>query len=368
MFRKTFLTVVLACIQGTTLADDTLFQYEGDIMTSEKSAGSLNGDPCDGTCTEFLEDGHFVFEWPVLGDSASYGRWITIPPEEPLPSLWIEWRFRSNHPIGPLFDSCDGEFVFSYEAILNLVFMYGDTVVSFSGGQGVTGLAIEDFHTYRFESLDGVFYRVSVDGLIFIDTWDIKIPGAASMSFRGNGGCNGDWIPDNKNEWDRVRYGTLGFGEQIVAADPPGGYLDPDEYAGLDRFAITFDSPNYVYIADITVEVSGGDTPVVTQTWRRDGAGPETLEIVLDRPIPAGEHTRFIMTDGVITNIVDYSFITGDADGDGDLDLRDFAMLSNCFAQSPPTGVCNAFDFNNDETIDLTDHAAFVDNMEIINP
>ena len=246
--------------------------------------------------------------------------------------------------------------------------MYGDAVESFSGGEGVSGLAIEDFHTYRFESLDGLFYRVSVDGLIFIDTWDIKNPGSAFLQLWGFGGCNSDWIPDNKNEWDMVRYGTLGFGEPIVATDPPGGYLDTDVYAGLDRFAITFDAPNYVYIADITVEVSGGDTPVVTQTWRRDGDGPETLEIVLDKPIPPGEHTRFIITDGVITNIIDYSFIKGDADGDGDLDLRDFAVLENCFHQSPPTGVCKAFDFNDDGTIDLTDHAAFVENMGVVNP
>ncbi|MCH8251744.1 MAG: hypothetical protein IID36_04760, partial [Planctomycetes bacterium] len=54
--------------------------------------------------------------------------------------------------------------------------------------------------------------------------------------------------------------------------------------------------------------------------------------------------------------------------GDGDLDLRDFAMLGNCFAQSPPTGVCKAFDFNDDATIDLTDHAAFVENMGVVNP
>ena len=151
-------------------------------------------------------------------------------------------------------------------------------------------------------------------------------------------------------------------------ADPPPGYLDPEEYAGLDRFAITFDAPNYVYIADITVEVSGGDVPIVTQTWRRDGDGLETLQIVLDKPIPPGEHTRFIMTDGVISNLVAYSFIQGDADGDGDLDLRDFAILENCFAQSPPTGLCNAFDFNDDKAIDLSDHATFVDNMGVVNP
>ena len=65
-------------------------------MPLDESAGWLIANPCDGTCTEFLEDGHFVFEWSTVGGLASYLLWITIPPEQPLASLWIEWRFRRN--------------------------------------------------------------------------------------------------------------------------------------------------------------------------------------------------------------------------------------------------------------------------------
>jgi len=33
------------------------------------------------------------------------------------------------------------------------------------------------------------------------------------------------------------------------------------------------------------------------------------VEIVLDRPLPAGQLTRFIMNDGETTNVVEYSFV-----------------------------------------------------------
>ncbi len=45
----------------------------------------------------------------------------------------------------------------------------------------------------------------------------------------------------------------------------------------------------------------------------------DTLEIVLDRPLPAGETTRFILDDGQVVNVVEYSFVpldTGACCGD----------------------------------------------------
>ena len=62
----------------------------------------------------------------------------------------------------------------------------------------------------------------------------------------------------------------------------------------LDRFIVTFSQPNYVYIDDITVESSVGELPEVTKTWRLDDHGPETLEVVLDRPIALGGTKRFV--------------------------------------------------------------------------
>jgi hypothetical protein len=39
----------------------------------------------------------------------------------------------------------------------------------------------------------------------------------------GLGGC--DFFPNTVNEWDFVRYGTISYGEQIIASDPPGGEM-----------------------------------------------------------------------------------------------------------------------------------------------
>ena len=110
------------------------------------------------------------------------------------------------------------------------------------------------------------------------------------------------------NEWDYIRWGTIVDGEPIVSSDPPGGFLDPDRYAGIDRLTVTFDQPNFVYLDDITVDVSAGDIPIVTKTWRRDGHGPETLEVVLDRPMTVGETTTFTFTTAdESANTVEYT-------------------------------------------------------------
>ena len=73
------------------------------------------------------------------------------------------------------------------------------------------------------------------------------------------------------------------------------------------EITVTFDAPNYVYIDDITIETSGPDPPQVIATRRREDAGPETVEIVLDGPIPPGQPMRFIFDDGAIVNYVDYN-------------------------------------------------------------
>ncbi len=347
----------------SSLADEALYQYEGDVVPYDESAGWIIADPCDPPCSEDLQDGHFILRWPIPNNFANYAFIIAQPPEKPPETLWVEWRFRSNHPLGLNFFTCDGAFSIKYGGMLEVVWMYGDAAISFSGGGFVLGLELDAFHTYRFESLDGVNYWISVDGHVFIVDADDNPNGLHRLQFSGDGGCASDWIPDMVNEWDMVRYGTIAYGEQIIATDPPGGFLDPNVYPAMDRFAVTFDSPNYVYIDEITVEVSGGDTPVVTQSWRRDGDGPETLEIVLDAPIPLGQHTRFILDDGVAVNIVDYSYILGDADGDGDLDLDDFAAFADCVTtggpNTPAPASCAFADMDADTDVDLADFQLF---------
>ncbi len=62
------------------------------------------------------------------------------------------------------------------------------------------------------------------------------------------------------------------------------------------------------------------------------------------------------------------SRLAGDWDGDGDVDLIDFAQLAAC-ATGPSSGAlgpgCIAFDFNSDQSVDLVDMATF---LELFNP
>jgi hypothetical protein len=220
-------------------------------------------------------------------------------------------------------------------------------------------LDIDDFHTYRYESLDGINYQMAVDGDVFLVDAEDSGDGYHGLKFGGMGGCTSDQIPDMINEWDFIRYGTISYGERVVGSDPPAGFVDAAKHAGIDRFAVTFDSPNYVYIDEVTVTVTGGGTPVVTQTRRRESDGPETVEIVLDRPIPMGETTRFTLSDGVAVNLVEYTFAPGDTDGDGDADLHDFAVFQRCFSRADLTGACLALDFDGNHAVDLDDYAEF---------
>jgi hypothetical protein len=149
-------------------------------------------------------------------------------------------------PASPYFYGCDGRFTVDYREISEDVNLYGDAVVSSGGNHFVLGLDIGQFHTYRFETLDGTIYAFSVDGLVFHQGADHEGNAVHYLVFASMGGCLGDDWPNIVNEWDFVRYGTISSGERIVATDPPGGLLDASLRAGLDRFAVTFDSANYV--------------------------------------------------------------------------------------------------------------------------
>ncbi len=366
MLRGLFILMLLVCVLRPCAADEVLHRYECDVFPLEDAEPWVRGGWCDDQCIEYIENGHFVFEWQGF-DIAYYDYEIARPPEPGPPSLWIEWRFRSNEPRPSHLYGCDGRFSVHYAGIHEVVYMHGDSVVSFSGNYWVGGLEIDEFHTYRFESLDGVHYQVSVDGLVFIDRADDTGNGYHYFQFGGTGGCTAP-PPFQLNEWDYMRFGTISPGEVITASDPPSGFVDSDAHPNLDRFTITFDQPGYVHIDDITVEVSGGSAPEVIQTWRRENDEPDTLEIVLDQPIPPGEHTRFLLDDGVVTNIVDYSSILGDADGNGRINLADVAEFQRCFGETDVTGRCAAFDFNDDNTIDLADYPAFQTALSLPGP
>ena len=360
MWRAVLVIVVVITGPGLCLADDVLYRYEGNVLPYDPSAGWLDG-LCDYPCSESLEQGHFVLRWPEAGELASYHYWIARQSQEPPASLWVEWRFRSNHPIPPHSYTCDAYFNLQYADVSDMIFIYGDAVVSFSGSDFVWGLPNGEFRTYRFESPDGVNYWFSVDGLVFRVSRNKGGLGSSFLQFGGGGGCIDDQIPDMVNEWDFVRFGTMGSGERLVGSDPPGGFVDARHNAPLDHFTITFDAPNYVYLNEISVETTSGDAPEVTRTRRLEDGAPETVEIVLDRPIPFGATTRFTFDDGEAINVVEYTFAPGDTDGDGDADLRDAAAFQCCFGQAEPVGLCLALDANADGTIDLDDYAFWFD-------
>ena len=165
---STGLAVFFVSWAGFCFADDILHRYEANAVPYDPSAGWIQGNPCDPPCSESLENGHFLLRWSESGDFASYGRGISPIGVPPPSSLWLEWRFRSNHPLGTIFFDCDGQMSIRYAEMFETLNMYGDAAISFSGDAFITGLALDEFHTYRFESPDGHLYRISVDGIVFL--------------------------------------------------------------------------------------------------------------------------------------------------------------------------------------------------------
>jgi hypothetical protein len=259
-----------------------------------------------------------------------------------------------------------------YMNVADILYIFGDTTISASGDHLRTGLALYEFHTFRFETSDESLFRYWVDGRLFFEDLDSSGDnGFHSFQLVGTGPCSLEALP-KINEWDYVRYGRLESGEKIIAAEPPSGFHDPSYFTDRDRFAVTFNAPNYVYVDDITVEVTGGLAPQVIATRRRDQDGPESLEIVLDRPPPPNHTTRFIFDDGEVQNVVRYTLQFGDTNGDGLIDMKDAAALQNCFgvplssaSGTPPEliDLCLALEATGDGVVGDEDAAYFLNEI-----
>ncbi len=288
-------------------ADELLYRYEGDVTPDDASAGWTIFNPCEGACSTSLQDGHFVLTWQDGGDNVNYHMRIStdagVPP--PPETFWVEWNFRSDQVFNPVNRFSDGTFKVRYIKLFDLIEMFGNAVFSFEGGDFVLGLDTSEFHTYRFESFDGLNYTYYVDGQeIFSSIGQGSEPLGVFLQFGGCACVDGNAV----NEWDFVRYGTIGDGEAIVASDPPSGVINSNQFPDLDRFTITFDQPGYVFIDDVTVSTTGGGVPVVLQTRRLDNGDPETVQIVLDRPLSFGETTTFTFNTGGSPNTVSYTY------------------------------------------------------------
>ena len=290
-----------------TVADQTMHRFEADTLPHDASAGWIIADSCDPPCSESLGNGRFRLDWAEAADAANYHLWISQSPTQPPPTLWVEWRFRSNHPTVPWSFNCDGHFVISYKDSLDGTHMYADKIISLDGSLAMT-VSSGLFHTFRFESIDGSTYTYASDGQVFFTRMDDAEWPHSYLQMGGKGGCGNDQVPNMINEWDFVRYGTLGTNEQVVSTVPVSGALGPGAYTSFTSFLVTFDQPNYVYIDDIAVSVTGGVAPIVTATRRTDTHDEHTVEIVLDRALPQSELTTFTMSDGQTTNFINYDF------------------------------------------------------------
>ncbi len=305
---KTLCTVVTLLFASVVCADDFIQRYEGDVFPFDPVAGWDIFNPCEDECTELLDNGHFILQWDDSADIVNYSYTIAVPPTPQPSSLWVEWRFRSNNAFPLVAFGCDASFFVQWAGIGEVISLHSDSAFSFGGDFFILGLDPTQFHTYRFESVDGTNYRVSVDGLVFINSPNTPIPTGNFIQFRGNGGCSSNNIPVVINEWDFVRSGTVSFGETIVATDPPTGFVNPLDHPNLDRFVVTFDVANYAYPEDITIGVTGGNIPLISKTRRRDNDEPTNLEIVLTQPLPMGETTTFTFNDGQATNEVAFTY------------------------------------------------------------
>jgi hypothetical protein len=301
------LVIVLLLLTVALRADEVLFRYEGDVRP--ENGGMTLFDSCSSgnLCTDFVEEGRYVIEWEG-GDPVNYDHNISVDPEEPPSILWIEAHFRSNWPLPPGDDGCDGRFVAHFRDVFDLVWLHGDRAVSFSGDEFSPLLPLNQFYTTRFESRDGTSFRFAVNGRVFFARTEHQPAGSSGLQFGGLAFCNRPLGTIIRNEWDFIRYGTISDGEAIVAADPPAGVLDANQYPKLDRFTITFDQPGYVYVDDVGVD-STGAVPQVQWTRRPDNGGPETVEIVLDRPLAVGHTTTFTFDTGAEPQIIEYTYV-----------------------------------------------------------
>ncbi len=394
MFRSTIILAIATSIicSHHSFGDDLLYHYEADVLPYDPTAGWVVARDCLPFCNEIVSNGRFVLSWGLTSEIARYNLIIAQSPIHPPDTLWVEWSYRSNHPIGQFFDYCDGSFSVKYRNIYDYVYAFGNYAQSSGGNAWVSNLSFDDFHTFRFESLNGVNYALSVDGFVFLRDVDTSGSGYNAIQFGGEGRCPGDAIQEVTNEWDFIRYGTIASGEQIVSSNPPAGFVDARLHPALDRFTIKYDSPNYVYLNEITVEVIPNqtavgravptnqyrdhegavlksdqrqyrntpiDNPVVVATRRLDNGPPDVVEIVLDRPIPYNAATRFTFDDGTLSQSLEFTYAPGDTDGDGQASLSDLAAFQNCFGSAPLTGLCPVLDSDNDSEIDLSDFASF---------
>ena len=69
------------------------------------------------------------------------------------------------------------------------------------------------------------------------------------------------------------------------------------------------------------------------------------------------------MTDGESTNVIVYTFASGDTNDDGRVDLREMQHFQNCFGTFAPSALCQFLDVIPDDVIDFSDLHALLSEM-----
>lgn len=103
--------------------------------------------------------------------------------------------------------------------------------------------------------------------------------------------------------------------------------------------------------------------------FRNDVSAGTGFSLTIPDVQPEDHNTRVYcrVTDDCGTNdsytvllAVDINVVFGDADGDCDVDLADFAAFQRCFTESPPSTACLVtLDLDDDDNFDLDDYALF---------
>jgi hypothetical protein len=297
--------VFLVSVAIGARGDEVLYRYNGDVLPFDSGAGWDIFDACDpqSGCMQRIEDGHFVIDWTMGGDVMNLDHPFIDPPGD----FWVEWQFRSNRAFIPTQPGCDGIFIVGnpYDDI----WMHGNLVANAEGGSGFAGLPLDEFHSYRFERRVGNTYTFAVNGHVFIGQADDPVDIIGFLQMQGLGSCTGN----ERNMWDHVWYGTLSDGEATVSSDPPGGVVDANSLSNLDRFTVSFDQAAFVYVDEIAVEVIPPEAvaPSIRWTRRLVNGEPDTIEVVLDRPLALGATTRFVFdTGGAGENVVEYTYLS----------------------------------------------------------
>jgi hypothetical protein len=305
-----------------------------------------------------------------------------VPGGTPPPTLWVEWRFRSNYSYlqSGGFDLDDARVRTEYDQTIASVstWMWGDAAFDAGEANFVTGMPMGEFHTYRFEVRDGQSSTRWADGKVLMQTPPCCVgDGTTYIQFGGNGGSafggpNGMGYPGLTDTWDFLRYGAISYGEVVVASSPANGYIDPREDRpsnvntpeGLTRFTVTFDQPNGLNVSNITVQSTAPPAlwPVVQWVTRPEGDLGTSWEIRLDKRIPPGHRTRFVISDeadaaavgqvGASTTI-EYGFPPADVNADSVANTQD--LLAWLTAVHTGTADVLHEDINRDNAVNTLD-------------